>query len=87
MNTPSDLPTRVLSTSAELTRAPLPGSRKTHLAGNLHPELRVPQREVALSNGDVIWLYDTSGPYTDPAAASRLAANILSAVLSSPKEE
>jgi phosphomethylpyrimidine synthase len=68
MNKPSDLPSHALPASAELTRAPLPGSRKTHLTGTLHPTLRVPQREVALSNGDVVWLYDTSGPYTDPQA-------------------
>ena len=69
MNKPSDLPIDALPASAELTRAPLPGSRKTYLAGRLHPALRVPQREVALSNGDVVWLYDTSGPYTDPQAS------------------
>lgn len=44
---------------------PLPGSRRTYLTG---PDggLRVPMREVALSNGDSVVLYDTSGPYTDP---------------------
>ncbi|MFI7438644.1 phosphomethylpyrimidine synthase ThiC [Nonomuraea indica] len=31
-------------------------------------ELRVPAREVPLSNGERVRLYDTSGPYTDPAA-------------------
>jgi phosphomethylpyrimidine synthase len=30
-------------------------------------ELRVPAREVALTNGESVRLYDTSGPYTDPA--------------------
>ncbi|MFG3437854.1 phosphomethylpyrimidine synthase ThiC [Nonomuraea sp. NPDC047897] len=38
---------------------------KVHLG-----ELRVPVREVLLSNGERISLYDTSGPYTDPAAAT-----------------
>jgi phosphomethylpyrimidine synthase len=28
----------------------------------------VPMRQVALTNGETIALYDTSGPYTDPAA-------------------
>ncbi len=42
-----------------------PGSRKTYLAGS-RPELRVPMREVVLSTGDSVVLYDTSGPYTDP---------------------
>src|ERR1041385_6220753 len=43
----------------EITRGPLPGSRKIYLAG-------VPFREVALSGGEPpVRLYDTSGPYTD----------------------
>lgn len=51
-----------------LTREPFPASRKTHLAGS-RADLRVPLREVALSNGEQVALYDTSGPYTDPAVA------------------
>jgi phosphomethylpyrimidine synthase len=43
-----------------------PGSRKTYLQGS-RPDLRVPMREVLLSTGDSVVLYDTSGPYTDPA--------------------
>jgi len=42
-----------------------PGSRKTYLQGS-RPDLQVPMREVSLSNGDSVVLYDTSGPYTDP---------------------
>ena len=42
-----------------------PGSNKTYLAGS-RPDLRVPMRQVALSTGDSVVLYDTSGPYTDP---------------------
>jgi phosphomethylpyrimidine synthase len=41
-----------------------PGSRKTYLQGS-RPDLRIPMREVALSTGDSVVLYDTSGPYTD----------------------
>ena len=44
-----------------------PGSRKTYLQGS-RPDLQVPMREVQLTNGDSIVLYDTSGPYTDPNA-------------------
>src|SRR3954466_9164205 len=40
------------------------GSRKTYLAGS-RPDLRVPMREVLLTTGDSVVLYDTSGPYTD----------------------
>ncbi len=45
---------------------PFPGSRKTYLQGS-RPDLRVPMREVVLSTGDSVVLYDTSGPYTDTA--------------------
>src|SRR5258708_12460560 len=43
---------------------PLPNSRKIHV-GNL----RVPMREISQSGGNPpLFVYDTSGPYTDPAA-------------------
>src|SRR5438105_7886511 len=46
-----------------VTRGPLPGSRKVYVEG-------VPFREVPLSGGELpLRLYDTSGPYTDDAAA------------------
>ena len=49
--------------SVQISRGPLPGSRKTMVEG-------VPFREVALSGGEPpIRLYDTSGPYTDETAA------------------
>ncbi|MGB4060874.1 MAG: phosphomethylpyrimidine synthase ThiC [Burkholderiaceae bacterium] len=51
-----------------LTREPFPASTKVHETGRLHPQLKVPMREVRLTNGDSVSLYDTSGPYTDPAA-------------------
>ena len=60
-----------------LTRDPIPGSRKIYVEGAL-PGVRVPMREVRLAptrraggleeNPPVV-LYDTSGPYTDPAVA------------------
>ena len=40
-------------------------STKIYLPGS-DPSVRVPFREVALSTGERIRLYDTSGPYTDP---------------------
>ena len=33
------------------------------------PSVRVPFREVALTTGERLRLYDTSGPYTDPEYA------------------
>ncbi|WP_046112927.1 phosphomethylpyrimidine synthase ThiC [Aquincola tertiaricarbonis] len=51
----------------QLTREPFPASTKAWITGS-RADLRVPVRDVALSNGEVVSLYDTSGPYTDPAA-------------------
>ena len=54
---------------------PLPGSRKVYVAGS-RPDLQVPMREITQSdtpasfgaeNNAPIFVYDTSGPYTDPA--------------------
>lgn len=50
-----------------LTREPFPASRKGYIQG-LRPDLRVPVRDVTLTNDEVVSLYDTSGPYTDPDA-------------------
>ena len=63
MNAPEDKLSQLLA----LTREPFPASRKIYLEGS-RADLRVPLREVALSNGEVVHLYDTSGPYTDPTA-------------------
>ena len=38
---------------------------KAYLSGS-SPSIRVPIREIALTNGERLRLYDTSGPYTDP---------------------
>src|SRR3990172_5047906 len=38
---------------------------KIHLSGS-HPSIRVPVREIRLSNGESLRLYDTSGAYTTP---------------------
>ena len=50
-----------------LTREPFPQSRKIHVPG-AQPGVQVPMREIALTNGETVTVYDTSGPYTDPAA-------------------
>src|SRR5438105_4508387 len=59
--------------------APLPASRKIYVVGS-RPDVRVPMREIAQSDTPAAWstdgaernpaivVYDTSGPYTDPAA-------------------
>lgn len=42
-----------------------PGWHKGYVQGS-RPDLRVPVRQVHLTNGKDVTLYDTSGPYTDP---------------------
>ena len=49
------------------SRQPFPASTKSYLSGSIHPELRVPVRDIALTNGEQVSVYDTSGPYTDPS--------------------
>jgi len=60
---------------SKITRDPFPNSRKVYVQGS-RPSVRVAMREIRLSptmSGDVaepnppITVYDTSGPYTDPA--------------------
>ena len=71
---------RDVNVDAILTRDPLPGSARIYVEGS-DPSLRVPMRAVRLSDSKVtgpdghelsernppVVLYDTSGPYTDPA--------------------
>ena len=49
------------------SRQPFPASTKSYLNGVVHPDLRVPVRDIALTNGEQVSVYDTSGLYTDPA--------------------
>jgi len=66
------------SVGALLTGA-VPGGRKVYAPGVLHPDLRVPFREVAVhpsANEPPVTLYDTSGPYTDPEARIDIAAGL-----------
>ena len=64
MNTPD-----TLSPFQQLTCTPLPASQKTYLKGEHHPDIRVPTRDIILTNGERINVYDTAGPYTDPNVA------------------
>ncbi|MCM5704974.1 phosphomethylpyrimidine synthase ThiC [Larsenimonas salina] len=69
-----------LSESARVDEAaiqPLPASRKTYLQGS-RADIQVPFREITLSptttsgaheENPPVLVYDTSGPYTDPAAS------------------
>ncbi|MFN3502788.1 phosphomethylpyrimidine synthase ThiC [Allorhizobium sp. NPDC080224] len=55
----------------DVTTGPLPASTKIFLAGDMHPDIRVPLRQIALhptSGEPPVNVYDSSGPYTDPLA-------------------
>jgi len=65
----------------EITRTPYPNSEKVYINGTLYPELRVAMRKVhqmptvSVKNGEKViqenqdvYIYDTSGPYSDPGA-------------------
>ena len=55
-----------------VTTGPIRGSRKIHVASPSNPDVGVAMREISLepSSGEPpVRVYDTSGPYTDPAAA------------------
>jgi len=55
-----------LTTSNDLlTREPFPASQKVYIEGNIHKDIRVPMREITLSDESKLRVYDTSGPYTD----------------------
>jgi phosphomethylpyrimidine synthase len=64
----------------------LPNSRKVYAPGRIHRGLRVPFREVSLARTNLttggseenapIRLYDTSGPWGDPAAACDVRAGL-----------
>lgn len=52
-----------------VTTGPHPASTKIHKTGILHPQIRVPMREIAVhptAGEPPVTVYDSSGPYTDP---------------------
>ena len=62
-----------------VTTGPLPGSRKIHVAGTIHPDIRVAMREVALDPSATeppVRIYDASGPYTDATTTIDIAAGL-----------
>src|SRR5437667_2176637 len=63
-------------TPESIAETPLPNSRKIYVGGKIHPDIRVPFREISLAptksmNGEMelnepVRVYDTSGPWGDP---------------------
>jgi phosphomethylpyrimidine synthase len=59
-----------------VTTGPITGSTKIYRDLDGVPGARVPFRRVNLTNGEHLDLYDTSGPYTDPAPVIDLTAGL-----------
>ncbi len=60
---PKDQPNAgICPSTTHVTRGALPASKKVYVG-----EYKVPMREISLSNGESLTVYDTSGPYTDEA--------------------
>jgi phosphomethylpyrimidine synthase len=78
---------KFLSASATVDAAavaPLPNSHKVYVTGS-RPDIRVPMREIRQSDTPAsfghepnppLWVYDTSGPYTDPEARIDIRAGL-----------
>ena len=63
----------------QVTTGPLPASRKVYVSPPAAPELRVPLREIELSQAagePPLPVYDTSGPYSDPAVTIDVASGL-----------
>ncbi|MCJ9671472.1 MULTISPECIES: phosphomethylpyrimidine synthase ThiC [unclassified Neorhizobium] len=62
-----------------VTTGPLPASTKVLKAGTIHPDIRVPMRQIALhptSGEPPVTVYDSSGPYTVEGAAISIDAGL-----------
>ena len=58
--------TDILENSNDIiTREPFPASKKVYVSGEIHPDIKVPMREITLGNEDRLRVYDTSGVYSD----------------------
>jgi phosphomethylpyrimidine synthase len=65
-------PTPRIIPAGQVATGEIPGSHKIYVPGVLHPDIRVPFREVRVheSAGEPpVTIYDPSGPFTDPAAS------------------
>ncbi|MDZ4102217.1 MAG: phosphomethylpyrimidine synthase ThiC [Hydrogenophaga sp.] len=67
MNAPDQFSAQLPAAPLALSREPFPASRKLYVPGQM-PGVSVPMREIALTNGERVVVYDTSGPYSEPTA-------------------
>ena len=70
--------TNIKPDAGTVTTGPIHGSRKVYAAPASHPHLRVPFREIALSdpNEAPVRVYDPSGPYTECDYRADLASGL-----------
>lgn len=69
-----------------ITQAPIPGSQKVYIQSEVDARVRVPMRRIDLADTEAtdgtrtpnapIYVYDTSGPYTDPSVDVDVQAGI-----------
>ncbi len=57
---------------SQITCEPFPSAKKIYVSGTQYPDIKVPMREIALTDGTTFTVYDTSGPYTDPDAKTKI---------------
>jgi phosphomethylpyrimidine synthase len=74
INKPTEIPGQI-----SVTTGPVQGSKKIHVSGERFRDIRVPMREIELepsAKEQPVRVYDTSGPYSDPAASIDIAAGL-----------
>ena len=72
-------PVNTAELKSAVTTGPLPSSRKIFVNPDAAADVRVPLREIMLSEGagePNLVVYDTSGPYTDPAVTIDVNAGL-----------
>ena len=57
---------KALTSASIITRDPLPASKKVYVTSPNADDVKVPMREISLTDGTHCTVYDCSGPYTDP---------------------
>jgi len=62
---PEDVHARIHQ-AGDIAVEPFPQSQKIYVEGS-RPDIRVPMREITLTTDEKIHVYDTSGPFSDPA--------------------
>jgi len=69
---------KIPTAPSRVTTGPIEGSRKVYASPKSRDDIRVPFREIALSDPiePPVRVYDASGPYTDPAARIDLEAGL-----------